>query len=76
MLREARELGLLTGLGPSFAFRRGDRGPRQTEEPPGRALPAGVVAQLDANLELLAAVPGATGAARVPTPRVPRRARR
>ena len=67
VLREARELGLLESLGPSFAFRRGDRGPRQTEEPPGRALPVGVVAQLDANLELLAAVPGATGAARVPT---------
>jgi len=67
ILREARELDLLTELGPSFAFRRGDRGPRQTEETPGRALPAGVVAQLDANLALLAAVPGATGAARVPT---------
>ncbi|MDA8286343.1 MAG: site-specific integrase [Actinomycetota bacterium] len=67
MLREARELGLLADLGPIFAFRRGDRSPRLTEEPPGRALPAGVVAQLDANLELLAAVPGAAGAARVPT---------
>jgi len=67
MLREGRELDLLPTLGATFAFRRGDRGPRQTEQPPGRALPTGVVAQLDANLELLAAVPGATGAARVPT---------
>ncbi|MGH9091874.1 MAG: tyrosine-type recombinase/integrase [Acidimicrobiales bacterium] len=67
MLREARELGLLPTLGPTFAFRRGDRSPRQVEEPPGRALPAGVVAQLDANIRLLAEVPGATGAARVPT---------
>ena len=67
MLREARELDLLPTLGASFAFRRGDRGKRQVDEAPGRALPAGVVAQLDACLELLAAVPGATGAARVPT---------
>lgn len=67
VLREARELGLLDSLGASFAFRRGDRGPRKIEEPPGRALPVGVVAQLDASLGLLAAVPGATGAARVPT---------
>jgi integrase len=67
MLREARELGLLSRLGTTFAFRRGDRPARQTEEPPGRALPVNVVVQLDANLELLAAVPGATGAARVAT---------
>lgn len=67
MLREARELGLLATLGATFSFRRGDRSPRVTEEPPGRALPAGVVTQLDASLDLLAEVPGATGAARVPT---------
>ncbi len=67
MLREAREIGLLPTLGPTFTFRRGDRGSRVTEEPPGRALSAEVVAQLDANLELLVTVPGATGAARVPT---------
>lgn len=67
MLREAREQGLVPTLGASFAFRRGDRSPRITEEAPGRALPAGVVAQLDAHLDLLAAVPGATGMARVPT---------
>ncbi|MGH8995396.1 MAG: tyrosine-type recombinase/integrase [Acidimicrobiales bacterium] len=67
MLREARDLGLLATLGATFAFRRGDRSQRVTEAPPGRALPAGIVAQLDASIELLAAVPGATGAARVPT---------
>ncbi|MDA8356571.1 MAG: site-specific integrase [Actinomycetota bacterium] len=67
ILREARELGLLGDLRPTFAFRRGDRAPRATEEPPGRALPAAVVAQLDAHLDLLAQVPGATGPARIPT---------
>ena len=67
MLREARELGLLDGVRASFAFRRGDRAPRATEEPPGRALPAAVVAQLDAQLDILAEVPGATGASRIAT---------
>ena len=67
MLREARELGLLDGVGASFAFRRGDRAPRATEEPPGRALPAAVVAQLDARLDILSEVPGATGASRIAT---------
>ena len=67
MLREARELDLLADLGATFAFRRGDRSPRVPEEPPGRALPPGVVAQLDAHLDLLTAIPGATGPARVPT---------
>ena len=67
VLREARELGLLPTLGATFAFRRGDRLARTSEEPPGRALPVGVVAQLDANLDLLASVPGAKGQARVPT---------
>jgi integrase len=67
MLREARELGLLDGVGASFAFRRGDRPPRVTEEPPGRALPPAVIAQLDARLDLLAEVPGATGQSRIAT---------
>ena len=67
MLREARDLGLLVTLGATFAFRRGDRISRLAEQPPGKALPAGVVAQLDANIDLLAAVPGAAGLARVPT---------
>lgn len=67
MLREARDLGLLDALGPSFAFRRGDRAPRLTEEPPGHALPSAVVAQLDAQLDVLTEVPGASGAARSAT---------
>jgi integrase len=67
VLREARELGLLPTLGATFAFRRGDRLPRISEEPPGRALPAGVIAQLDASLAVLASVPGASGRARLPT---------
>jgi integrase len=67
MLREARDLGVLPTLGSTFAFRRGDRGPRVTDEGPGRALPAHVVAQLDTQLDLLAAVPGCSGAARIAT---------
>ncbi|HTW06619.1 MAG TPA: site-specific integrase [Acidimicrobiales bacterium] len=67
VLQEARELGLVATLGGTFAFRRGDRIPRTSEEPPGRALPTGVIAQLDANLDVLAGVPGASGPARVPT---------
>lgn len=67
MLREARELGLMERVGASFAFRRGDRPPRVNEEPPGRALPAGVIAQLDARLDALAVSPGAPGSARVAT---------
>ena len=66
-LREARELGLLPTLGLTFSFRHGDRLPRHTGEPPGRALPPAVIAQLDAGVVLLAVVPGATGAARVAT---------
>lgn len=58
VLREARELGLLPTLGASFAFRRRDGGPRVVEDEAGRALPPGVVAQLDSQLHLLAAVPG------------------
>ncbi len=67
VLREARELGLVPSLGATFAFRRGDRLPRINGEPPGRALPAGVIAQLDASLDVLASVPGASGSARTPT---------
>ncbi len=43
---------------------------RVTEESPGRALPAHVVAQLDAHLDLLAAVPGLLGPARASPPSV------
>jgi hypothetical protein len=64
MLREARDLGLLPTLGATFAFRGGDARRAMIGEGPGRALPAHVVDQLDAHLELLAAVPGCSGPAR------------
>lgn len=64
MIREARSLGLLPTLGPTFAFRRGDSRRSRIGEHPGRALPAHVIAQLDAQLDLLATVPGCTGPAR------------
>jgi integrase len=61
VLREARDMGLLAGLAPTFAIRRGDNDRVVHDEEPGRALPAHVVAQLDANLELLSSVPGSAG---------------
>lgn len=61
VLREARELGLLGALAPTFAIRRGEGGRNVVEEKPGRALPPQVVAQLDTQLEVLRAVPGSTG---------------
>lgn len=64
MIREARDLGLLPTLGPTFAFRRGDARHRMIGEGPGRALPAHVVAQLDVHLDLLAAVPGGASTTR------------
>ena len=64
MLREARQLGLLPTLGATFAFRSGDARRKMIGEGPGRALPAHVVDQLDAQLDLLAAVPGCVGPAR------------
>ena len=64
MIREARGLGLLPTLGATFAFRRGDSRRSRIGEHPGRALPGHVIAQLDAQLDLLAAVPGCTGPAR------------
>ena len=51
-------------MNPTFAFRRGDGGPRVARDGPGRALPAHVVAQLDAQLDLLRAAPGTTGGPR------------
>ncbi len=60
VLREVREMGFLPELSQTFAFRRGDvRVPPRADE--GRALPALVVAQLDARLEVLATVPGTRG---------------
>ena len=64
MLRQSRDLGLLPTLGATFAFRVGDARRKMLGEGPGRALPAHVVDQLDAHLELLAAVPGCVGPAR------------
>lgn len=64
MIREARSLGLLPTLGATFAFRRGDSRRSRLAEHPGRALPPHVIAQLDAQLDLLAAVPGCVGPAR------------
>lgn len=55
VLREVREMGLLDHLAPSFVFRRGDHARRVSQE--GRALPAHVVAQLDAHLDLLRTIP-------------------
>ena len=64
MIRESRSLGLLPTLGPTFAFRRGDSRRSRIGQGPGRALPVQVVAQLDNQLDLLAAVPGCIGPAR------------
>ncbi len=61
VLRDARDMGLLGGLAPTFAIRRGDGGRKVVEEEPGRALPAHVIAQLDNHVELLRAVPGSSG---------------
>lgn len=61
VLRDAREMGLLSGLAPTFAIRRGDAGRQARDEEPGRALPAHVVTQLDANLEIMRSVPGTSG---------------
>ncbi|MGH9099369.1 MAG: tyrosine-type recombinase/integrase, partial [Acidimicrobiales bacterium] len=64
VIREAREMGLFPNLGATFSFRRHDGGQRAIEEHPGRALPAHVIAQLDAHLDLLATMPGSPGGSR------------
>jgi hypothetical protein len=47
-------MGLVPTLASTFAFRRGDAGPRiDDEDEVGRALPDYVVACLDAQLDLL-----------------------
>lgn len=56
VLREAREAGLLDEVPATFAIRRGD-GRRRPDDEPGRALPAPVIATLDAHLPLLRSVP-------------------
>jgi hypothetical protein len=63
--REAREMGLAPTLAPAFSFRRSDGG-KVVGSDVGRALPAHVVAQLDAHLDLLRGVPGNTSGDRVP----------
>lgn len=60
VLREARDMGLLGDLAPTFAIRRGDGGRNVADEQPGRTLPDHVVAQLDAHLDALRSVPGST----------------
>ena len=64
VIREAREMGLFPNLAATFSFRRHDGGHRPIEELPGRALPAHVIAQLDAQLDLLATMPGSPGDSR------------
>jgi len=59
VLREARERGLLPSLPATFAIRRGDS-TRRVDDEPGRALPAHVVATLDAHLDVLRGVPGSS----------------
>ena len=58
VLRQAREADLIVDLPPAFAVRRGDLRRRPDDEP-GRALPAQVIATLDAHTDLLRAVPAA-----------------
>ncbi len=58
VLRQAREADLLADLPTTFTVRRGDLRRRPDEEA-GRALPAQVVATLDAHLDILRAVPAA-----------------
>ena len=61
VLRESREMGLLTAVAPTFAIRRAERGHSLKDRDTGRALPPHIVAVLDAHLNLLAAVPGSAG---------------
>jgi integrase len=61
VLRDARDMGLLATLAPTFAIRRNDGAMRSSDDEQGRALPAHVVGQLDAHLGLLRATPGSNG---------------
>lgn len=58
VLRDAREMGLLATLAPTFAIRRNDGAVHVADDQGGRALPAHVVSQLDAHVDLLRATPG------------------
>lgn len=64
VVREATEMGFLPGLSPTFSFRRGDAHWRVVEEEEGRAIPAHVIAQLDAHLDLLRNGQGSSGGPR------------
>ncbi|MDQ2728587.1 MAG: site-specific integrase [Actinomycetota bacterium] len=57
VLRDARDMGLLPTLAPTFAIRRNDAAVHVADDG-GRALPAHVVAQLDTHVDLLRATPG------------------
>ncbi len=61
VLRDSRDMGLLATLAPTFAIRRNDAALRVPDDEEGRALPAHVVDQLDAHLNLLRATPGSNG---------------
>jgi len=61
VLRDSRDMGLLATLAPTFAIRRNDAALRVPDDKEGRALPAHVVDQLDAHLNLLRATPGSNG---------------
>ncbi len=65
VVREATEMGFLPGLSPTFSFRRGDAHWRVVEEEEGRAIPAHVIAQLDAHLDLLRNGQGSAGGSRL-----------
>jgi integrase len=56
VLREAREQGVLSDLPATFTIRRSDSR-RHPDDEPGRALPAEVVATLDAQVDLMRGVP-------------------
>ncbi len=60
VLRDAREMGLLQTLAPTFAIRRNDAAARVADAEGARALPVHVVAQLDAHIEVLRATPGSS----------------
>lgn len=66
-LQEATAMGFLPGLDPTFSFRRGDINGRFAEPEEGRAIPAHVIAQLDSQLDLLRAFPGASRTSHIRT---------
>lgn len=61
---EATEMGFFPGLSPTFFFRRGDARWRVVEEEEARAIPSHVIAQLDAQMDLLRRGQSISGGAR------------